>query len=91
MSRKWSDLTAEEQQQIKLAQEAMEQAARMPEEERQGLFDTGIFNGIVRGYLITTLQRGGFSDDTISECLTDLDDVFDTTSAAEAMAAWNRW
>lgn len=48
------------------------------------LCDTGVYNGVIRGYLIAAMQNAGFEHEKISNALKGLEIAFDEKTAAEA-------
>lgn len=62
-----------------------------PVERRQAHFDSGVYNSIVKGYVIAAMQDAGQSREEISSVLTSLKVVFDELTSAEAEAVWMKW
>lgn len=53
-------------------------------EECNEMFNSGMFNEIVKGYMAKTLNRSGMDHDKIMECLVELKRTFDEITAGEA-------
>lgn len=53
-------------------------------EEVNEMFNSGMFNEIVKGYMAITLDNCNIEHDKITECLADLEKRFDDTTAGEA-------
>lgn len=57
----------------------------MPEDERMEMINSGMFNSIIQGYLVATLENMKMDEDTIKAAAYELyHNVFDTMNAAEA-------
>lgn len=54
------------------------------EDEINAMADTGMFNGIIEGYLIATLRSLDYSDPDIQEAVRTLHRLLDSMDAAEA-------
>lgn len=63
----------------------------LTKEERYELCDMGYYNDVIRGYLIAAMQDADFSRKDINSVLGALRGVFDTTSAEEADAIWQKY
>lgn len=55
-----------------------------PEDEINAMADTGMFNGIIMGYMVATLRQLDYSQDDIAVAVDALADIFDSINAAEA-------
>ena len=57
----------------------------MSEEKRCEIINTGIFNSIIQGYLVVTMENMGYSQEAIKKAAYELyHNVFDTVNAGEA-------
>lgn len=59
-----------------------------PEPELNEIIDTGLFNEIIKGYLVIALQGTGKERDEIIEALDALEAAFDNTDAEQARRAY---
>lgn len=53
------------------------------EEEINEMFNSGVFNDIVKGYAVMMLRQCGL-DEKIKECLVELNHAFDELTSGEA-------
>lgn len=57
----------------------------MPEDERLEMINSGMFNSVIQGYLVATLENMKMDEETIKTAAYELyHNVFDTMTAAEA-------
>lgn len=57
----------------------------MPEDERMEMINSGMFNSVIQGYLVATLENMGYSKEDIQKAAYELyHNVFDTMNATEA-------
>ena len=54
------------------------------EDEVNAMADTGMFNGIIRGYLIATLKHLDYTSDDIGDAVDALTDILDAMPAEAA-------
>lgn len=64
--------------------ELMKEIFSKNKEEIQEIFNSGVFNQIVRGYFVLTLDSCDFKRDKTLECLAELDRTLDEVTAGEA-------
>lgn len=60
------------------------EAFTMTRDERMLLCDMGFYNDVIRGYLITAMERTGIPREWIGRALVGLTEALDDTTAAEA-------
>lgn len=54
------------------------------EDEVNAMADTGLFNSIIKGYLVATLKQLNFTSDDIGDAVDALTDILDAMPAEEA-------
>lgn len=54
------------------------------EDEINAIADTGMFNGIIKGYLVATLKHLHYKQEDISDAIDALTDILDNVNAEEA-------
>lgn len=87
-SLRWAIFQLEQQGREKQTGDLVFRLAFTPEAEINSIMDTGMFNEIVKGYLVTALQTTGADHDNIRKVVNTLDAIFDDTDAAQARKAY---
>lgn len=87
---RWAIFQLEQQGREKQTGDLVFRLAFTPAEEINSIMNTGAFNEIVKGYLVTTLQAKGTDHGDILEAVDTLDTIFDDTDAAQARAAYKK-
>ena len=87
-SLRWAVFTLETRQQPPESLPPIIRYAAMPESEINGIIDTGVFNEIIKGYVVVAMRDAGQDDDKILDATNALDAAFDTTDAAAAREAY---
>ena len=64
--------------------------ARMSDEERAAVIDSGAFNAFIRAYSVIAMRRAGLTDDVIRQTETAMLDALDQTPALDAIRTWAR-
>lgn len=59
-------------------------------DELNEMFDSGVFNPILKGYLILTMRENHIEDE-IASALNVLDETLEYVNAQEARAAWEQY
>lgn len=54
------------------------------EDEINAMADTGMFNGIIKGYLVATLKHLNYKTEDIQDAIDALTDILDKMNAEEA-------
>lgn len=62
--------------------------AAKPEPEVNSIVDTGIFNEIIKGYLVVAMREATFETGQILSAVEALEDAFEDTDAASARKAY---
>lgn len=60
-------------------------------EEVNEMFNSGIFNEIVKGYMAVTLDNCNMEHDKVMECLGELDKMFDEMTAGEVREFYKKY
>lgn len=60
-------------------------------EEVNEMFDTGVFNEIVKGYMAVTLDICNLEYDKVIECVGELDKMFDEMNAGEVREFYKKY
>ena len=63
----------------------------LSEEQRLLLCDLGVYNDVMKGYLIKTLEFVGYDDGVICQVLNCLERALDDNTAKEALEAYHRF
>ena len=87
-SLRWAIFQLEQKGREKQTGDLVFRLAFTPEPEINGIMDTGMFNEIVKGYLVIAMQATGAETDSIRQAVDTLDGIFDDTDAAAARKAY---
>lgn len=68
----------------------MENMFSYSDEEINEMFNSGMFNEIVKGFIAMLLSRDGLSDETVKEKVRATDGLFDEVTAGEARKFYRR-
>ena len=85
---RWAIFQLEQQGREKQTGDLVSRLASMPEPEINSIMDTGVFNDIVKGYLVTAMQAAGKDHSSIQMATMALDLTFNVTDAAAARKAY---
>lgn len=68
--------------------ETLLQYARMKDDARAAVIDTGCFNNFVRAYCVIAMRRAGLDDDAIRATEDELRATLDDLRALDALRRW---
>ena len=85
---RWAIFQLEQMGREKQTGDLVFRLAFTPEPEINSIMDTGAFNEIIKGYLVTAMQATGAEHDSIQTATDALDAIFDDTDAATARKAY---
>lgn len=85
---RWAIFNLEQKGREKQTGDLIYRLAFTPEPEINGIMDTGMFNEIVKGYLVIAMQDTGAKSGSIRQAVDALDGIFDDTDAAAARKAY---
>lgn len=85
---RWAIFQLEQMGREKQTGDLVFRLAFTPEPEINSIMDTGAFNEIIKGYLVTAMQATGAEHDSIQAATDALDAIFDDTDAATARKAY---
>ena len=60
------------------------------EEEVNEMFNSGMFNEIVKGFTAMLLSEGGIDDEAVKRKMRDMESLFDEVTSAEARRFYER-
>lgn len=85
---RWAIFNLEQKGREKQTGDLVFRLAFTPEPEINSIMDTGMFNEIVKGYLVIAMQTTGAETGSIRQAVDALDAIFDDTDAAAARKAY---
>lgn len=85
---RWAIFQLEQQGREKQTGDLVYRLAFTPEPEINSIADTGAFNEIIKGYLVTALQDTGKERAEVIEALDTLEAAFDNTGGEQARRAY---
>lgn len=78
------DTSDELKQHLEVQITALRAISGKSDSEIAAIFNTGAFNGIVRGYVRKALVNTNLAEELVEVVLSELNDLFDTITAEEA-------
>lgn len=88
-SLRWAIFQLEQKDREKQTGDLVFRLAFTPEPEIDSIMDTGVFNEIVKGYLVIAMREANIEQKKIQKAIYALDDAFNFTDAAAARKAYS--